>query len=59
MLLGGLKGKLGDMEKPMMEDEGGMEDMGEDMAEGEAAPKVDLSSVSDEELKAELAKRGL
>jgi hypothetical protein len=58
VMLGGLKGKLEDMPMPMEGEEAGMEGMEEGMAD-EAAPKVDLSTVSDEELKAELAKRGL
>lgn len=60
VMLGGLKGKLEEMPMPMKdEEEGGMEDMDEDMAEGEMAKPVDLAGVSDDELLAEVKKRQL
>jgi hypothetical protein len=58
VMLGALKGKLNDeMAAPEMEVEvEAGEGEGEEMAE---AKPIDLSSVSDEELQAEMAKRGL
>lgn len=58
VMLGKLKEKLGNEDMPMPEMEGGEGEveMEMEMPEGKG---IDLSSVSDEELQAELAKRGL
>ena len=60
VMLSKLKEQLGseDMPMPGMETEGEGVDVGEDMAEMEAKP-MDLSVVSDDELMAEVSKRGL
>lgn len=60
VMAGMLKEKLGkeDMPMPMGETEGEGADIAEDAAEAESEP-VDLASVSDDMLMAEVTKRGL